>query len=386
MVTFQPTPTYYRVTWNLTSPTDYTGTGTTAGGISPYTSNQYHTMVALTSYNATPTMTTGDTLSCNGYIIGPFDSGDNVAAIVDRFNLMNQYTNVMASVNFSGYVTLQSAWPQSTLPIVLANVNGTPLTTLGFPVGAFSYKAPIYGGTFTTLGNTDTVVINGATITFTTAGGLNPAGACSTINAVSGVTGVVATRYAGNIQLNSLSLSPIYIGADTGAAASDLGFAASTVYVPSMTFAQATAIEQGNMRWTGVASYIESNLTATVYGATAMTGTTTSGNTPPTTVSWTVGIEHIDQLVTYTVAGEPEAVNTQLVGPAAMERLIARALTSTWISNRSIWNSNVVIAGGTVAYNDVQVVTQQVTAAAIDIASNVAVVEANLSVTQIAYA
>ena len=87
MATFQPTPTYYRVTWNLTSPKDYTGTGTTAGGISPYTSNQYHTMVALTSYNATPTMNTGDTLSCNGYIIGPFDSGDNVAAIVDRLTL-----------------------------------------------------------------------------------------------------------------------------------------------------------------------------------------------------------------------------------------------------------------------------------------------------------
>jgi hypothetical protein len=253
-------------------------------------------------------------------------------------------------------------------------------------VGAFSYKAPIYGGAFTTLTNSDTVVINGATITFTTAGGLTAAGACSTINAVSGVTGVVATRYANKIQLNSLSLSPIYFGTGTGSAASDLGFASATVYVPSMTFAQATAIEQGNMRWTGVASYIESNLTATVYGATAMTGTTTSGNTPPTTVSWTVGIEHIDQLVTYTVAGEPETVNTQLVGPAAMERLIARALTSTWISNRSIWNSNVVIAGSMVAYNDVQVVTQQVTAAAIDIASNVAVVEANLSVTQIAYA
>lgn len=386
MATFQPTPTYYRITWNLTSPTDYTGSGTTAGGISPYTSNQYHTMVALTSYNATPTMTTGDTLSCNGYIIGPFNAADNVAAIVDRFNLMSQYTNVMASVNFSGYVTLQSAWPQSTLPIVLANVTGTPLATLGLPIGAFSYKAPIYGGSFTTLTNNDTVVINGATITFTTAGGLNAAGACSTINAVSGVTGVVATRYANKIQLNSLSLAPIYIGADTGAAASDLGFTASTAYVPSMTFAQAIAIEQGNMRWTGVASYIESNLTATVYGATAMTGTTTSGNTPPTTVSWTVGIEHIDQLVTYTLAGEPETVNTQLVGPVALTRLIARALISTWISNRNIWNGNVVIAGGTVAFNDVQVLTQQVTAAAIDVVANIATVEANIAVTQIANA
>ncbi len=385
MATFKPTPTYYRVTWTLNSPTDYTGSGTTAGGISPYTSNQYHTMVAISSYNASPTMTTGDTLSCNGYLIGPFDSGDTVSDIVDRFNLMSQYTNVMASVTATNYITLQSAWPQSTLPIVLANVTGTPLTTIGLPVGAFTYQSPIYGGAFSSPSNGDTVVINGVTITFVT-GALTAAGVCNTINAVSEQTGVYATRYTNKIQLNSQSLSPIYIGTDTGSAASDLGFAANTVYIPNMTFAQAKDIERGNMRWTGVASYIESNLTATVYGAIALTGSTVSGNAPPTTVSWTVGIEHIDQLVTYTVAGEPETVNTELVGPAALTRLIARALTSTWITNRNIWNSNVVIGGGNVAYTPTQTVIQQVTAAAIDTVANIQTVEGNIAVTQIANA
>jgi hypothetical protein len=385
MSTFQPTAAYYRITWNLSSPTDYTGSGTTAGGINPYNSRQYHSMIALTGTAANPTMTDGDEVLLNGYVIGPFLSTDTVATIIQRFNDMSPWTKVQASQDIaSTYVTLSCAYSDVQTSIVLSNRSGTPLTALGFTAGGFSLYNPIYGSTFSGPGNGETITLNGVTITFAT-GALTVAGVCNTINASTGATNVVATPYANKIQLNSISGSPILFGSDTGSAASDIGFAANTSYAGAMTYADAVEVEQGYLRWKLIASTIGSICTPVYYQSVAMTGTgVTNGVAPPATLSWTLGVEHIDDLRTLTVAGEPETVGTELVGAAAVKRQIARALVNSITENCNVYNANIAIGGSSVvSYNTSQMVIESVTASAIDAVADVDDVEGNLTVTMV---
>ena len=378
MPIYQIKPTYFRVTWTANSPTNYT----TVGGITPLTSVQYANTVAKTGTEASPTMTTGDVLVLNGYEIGPFASADTLDDVIVRFNDMVQYTGVMASENFTGYLTLQSVNPVDA-PITLANKTGTPVEDLGFTVGTFALKSPVYGGSFTTLTNTQTVILNGVTITFTTAGGLDIAGACATINIATEFTGVVATPYANKIQLNSLDGSPIYFGAPgAGTATANLGFAVSTAYSTAMTVADAVEIEKGFLRWKGIASELTTNLTAYIYGYWAITGSTTDGADLPTTVSWTLGVENLDNVYAITAAGEPETVGTVIYGADAVKRLVARALTKEWSENRNVFNDTVVVRG-TLALRENPVVVQRITASAIDSVADIATIEGNITVAMI---
>lgn len=378
MPIYQIKPTYFRVTWTANSPTDYTA----VGGVTPLTSVQYVNTVAKTGTQASPSMSTGDVLVLNGYEVGPFDSGDTLADIVDRFNNMVQYTGVMASENFSNYLTLQSVNPVDA-PITLANKTGTPVEDLGFTVGSFALSSPVYGGAFTTLTNTQTIVLNGVTITFTTAGGLDVAGACATINVASEFTGVVATPYADKVQLNSLDGSPIYFGAPgSGTATANLGFAVSTAYSTAMTITDAVDIEKGFLRWKGIASELTTNLTAYIYGYWAITGSTTDGATLPTTVSWTLGVENLDNVYAIAAAGEPETVGTVLYGAAAVKRLVARALTKEWSENRNVFNDDITVRGS-LALRENPVVVQRITAGAIDSVADIATIEGNITVTMV---
>jgi len=387
--TFSPFAAYYRITWNLTTPNDYTGTNSTSGGINPFNSRQYHSMIATTGnvdisggYGGS----TGDELLLNGYAIGPFTNGDTVSTMLQLFNNMSPWTNVMASTDINPkYITLSCAYPSVQTAITLANYVGTPLARLGFTAGSFTYANPIYGGTFSAPTNNQNIVVNGTTITFTTAGGLSLNGVCSTINSVTGVTDVVATPAAGNVQLNSVSDGPIYIL--SGTATSGLGFTNGTSYAGAMTYANALADEQGFLRWKLIASSIESLVTPTFYASVSYGTTTvqsTDGVNPPAQFSWTVGIEHLDALTTVTLAGEPEGAGVTLTGPACLKRLISRALSSSITENCNVYNPNVAIAGSSViAFNTSQMVTVQVTASAIDTAANINLIEQNLTVTMV---
>lgn len=381
MPIYQIKPTYFRITWTADSPTDYTA----VGGITPLTSVQYVNTVAKTGTQASPSMTTGEVVILNGYEIGPFNSADTLDDIVARFNDMVQYTGVMASENFSGYLTLQSVNPVDA-PITLSNKNGTPVEDLGFSEGVFSLKSPVYGSAFTTLTNTQTVILNGVTITFTTAGGLDVAGACNTINIATEFTGVAATPYADKIQLNSTDGSPIYFGAPiSGTAAADLGFATNTAYSTAMTTADAVELEKGFVRWKGIASELATNLTAYVYGYWAMTGSTTDGAALPTTLAWTLGVENIDNVYAITAAGEPETTGTLLYGAAAVKRLVARALTKEWSENRNVFNDTVTVRGS-LALRENPVVVERIVAGAIDSVADIATIEGNITVAMIGHA
>ena len=388
MATFSPFAAYYRITWNLTTPNDYTGTNSTSGGINPFNSRQYHSMIATTGnvdvsggYGGS----TGDELLLNDYVIGPFTNSDSVSTIIDRFNTMSNWTNVMASTDINPkYITLSCAYPSVQTDITLAIYTGTPLASLGFTAGSFTYPNPIYGGTFSSPTNGQNVVINGVTVTFVT-GSLNLAGVCTTINSQSGATNVIATPAAGNVQLNSASSSPIYVL--SGTATSALGFTNGTTYAGAMTYANAIADEQGFLRWKYVASSIETLVTPIYYAGVSYSNTTnrsTNGVNPPAAFSWTVGVEHLDALTTLTLAGEPEGAGVQLNGAACVKRLVARALINSYTENCNVYNPNVTIAGSSViAYNTSQMVTVQVTASALDTAANIDDIEENLTVTMV---
>lgn len=384
MSIYQPKPTYYRITWTLDSPTDYTGSGATAGGISPLSSIDYKNSVVLSGNVSAPTMTTGDELLLNNVVIGPFDSGDTVADIVERFNVMLPYTSVMASENWTGYVTLQSLNPTDS-PILLEEKVGTPCADMGLPTGVFNLSNPIYGGTFTTLTNGQTIILNGITVTFVT-GGLDIAGACAKINLSTNLHNVVATPWTDKIQLNSLDGSPIFFGSPgSGTATANLGFAINTAYGGAMDLADAKIIERGALRWKGVINSIETGLTAFTYGTIVMAGSTTDGNSPPTTVSWTLGVENVDHVYCVTESGEPETVGTILNGSDAIKRLVARALTRPWMENRNVFNNTLTVRGG-FALRENQIIVEHIVADPLDTVSNIATLEDNITVSMIPYA
>lgn len=381
MSIYQPKPIYYRITWNLTSPTDYSS----VGGVTPLTSIQYKNSVVLTGTVNGPTMSTGDILLLNGVEIGPFDSGDSSSDIVDRFNLMTAYTGVIASTNWSDYITLQSIWNVD-VRILLEEKVGTPCADMGLPTGSFALSNPIYGGTFTTLTNGQSIVLNGVTVTFTTAGGLDVNGACSTINSGTYVHNVVATPWTDKIQLNTLDGSPIFFGSPgSGTATANLGFAINTAYGGAMDLAEAREIERANMRWKGIILSVENSLTAFTYNQPVMTGSTTDGNSPPTTVSWTLGVENVDHVYCITADGEPETTGTVLHGTDAVKRLVARALVQEWSENRNVFN-NTIDVSGTYSSRKNPVIVEYLRAPALDSLSDIDTIEDNITVVQIPYA
>jgi hypothetical protein len=375
MAIYQQVPTYYSVTWTLASPTDYS----VSGGISPLNSLQYLNTIALTNTVSSPTLANNDAILLNGAVIGPFTNTDTVANMVTKFNAQVQYTGVIASINFAGYITLQVV-NTSFKQITLSNSVGTPLTTLGFPVGSYGYAGPVYGGNFTSLTNGDVAVINGVTITFTTAGGLNLAGAITTINNATSQTGVVATQYTNKIQLNSISGAPIDFGSST--AGTKLGFASATLYGGAMTPASALLIEQANVRWTGIISTVQSSLTTTMFSTTGLTGVTTDGSAVPTTVTWIIGVDNPDYVYTTTLATDPEGAGIIITGTTALTRLIARALTLSWSENRKVVN-NIVVQDNVDAVRQSAVNITHVVAGPLDTAANIVTIQNNLSVVQL---
>jgi len=376
MATFSPTPTYYRITLDDSSPNNYVDVF-----ITPLTSIQYNNSVVLSGTQNNVHVNSGDTVVLNGYQIGPFVADQPLSEIIGAFNAMTPYTNVMASENWTNYLTLQSIDPVQQ-PITLSDSGDGSLARLGLPGGEFSLYNPVYAGSFGTLYNGNTAVINGVTITFNS-GALDRQGAVDTINAKTAATHVHAYAWTGNIQLNHLQGQPILFGTGSPGTSTALGFADNTVYGGGMTPATAILMEQGNMRWRGIQNSIESIVTPHYYGSVVMTGSTTDGYQLPDTVSWTVGIEHVDQVSTVTLDGEPEATGTELVGTAALKRLVARALTQTYTENRKVYNNDISV-GSSSGQRLNPVYVKSVTAVATD--SSIYNLEQNITVTQISNA
>lgn len=376
MTLYHQIPTFYRVTWTNNSPTNYTS----AGNVSPFNSVQMNNTVAVTSTNNSPTFVNGDSILVNDFQIGPFSNTATISNVVTAFNYVTQFTGVMASQSFPGYLTLQSIDPPDQM-IAMTDLTGTPLEELGLASAAgFTLGNANYGGAFGSPSAGSNLVINGVNVTISTT---TVAGVVAAINQSSPVTNVVALPYAGNIQLNSKDGSPIYFGQSTSGASAAVGFADNTAYAGAMTSALAVNFEQANMLWKNIINNVESIVSPIYWGSIAVSGgNTTDGSVVPTTVSWTIGISDPAALVTATLAGEPETTGTILYGIAALTRLIARGLVTSYTENRKLYNNTVTLRGAyALRENQVNIVTM--TAPALDTSSNIHLIEGNLAVTLI---
>jgi len=376
MTLYHQIPTFYRATWNNSGPTNYSS----VGSISPFNSIQMNNMISVTNTNAAPTFTNGDVLLCNDVQIGPFSNAFTISNVVTAFNNMTQFTGVMASQSFPGYITLQSIDPPEQ-PIALSDLSGSPLEELGLTqVSGYKHGNPIYSGAFGSPSVGANVIINGTTVVFS---GSNISSITTNINQSSMVTNVVAVPSGGNLQLNTLDGSPIYFGQGSSGASAAIGFSDNMAYGGAMTYASAVQIEQANMLWKNIINNVESIVSPIYWGSIAITGNnTTDGSTLPTTVSWTIGISDPAALVTATLVGEPETVGTLLYGTAALTRLIARGLVTSYTENRKVYNNTITIRGS-YALRENPVVIANLTAPALDISSNIHLIEGNLAVTVI---
>lgn len=382
MSTYKINPTYYRVTWDQSSPTDYTGmTGTQAGGLDNISPLAYNNRVSLTgtvAVTSTP-LADGDSLFINRQEI-VFLSTDDLATILERINMASLLTNVIAHNGVSSnYVTVTNAAGDEGSYIELAEGTGA-LAKLGFTEGNYSFHPCVVGGSFTNFTNNDTFQINGVEIKMTTAGGLDQDGAVATVNALTLQTGVVAVRAAATVQLASVNGQP---WTTTGANASKLGFPAGVYGGSPSTLQQSINKSLANMRWLMVIAQLEMFSTPFMMNDVLGTGNY-DGSDELETFSFTVGYEHPDQISTVELEGEPNPGNV-LTGNAAIRRAVARGLIATYKGNTNLFDPTMETRGSyAIRPNQVRVMT--LTATGIDTLANIADVEGNISVTMIAYA
>jgi ribosomal protein L29 len=286
-------------------------------------------------------------------------------------------TNVIAHNGVqSNYVTLTNGMGHCGESIDLEEGTGA-LAKLGIVAGAYKNHPVVIGGNFSNFANGDSFDINGITVLMTTAGGLDQAGAVATINSYTLATGVVAYRAGTKIQLASLYGQPWTI---SGSNAAKMGFN------PGLYGGSPTNIELSlnktlaNLRWQMAVQQLEQFATPFLLNDQLGTGNY-DGQTELTTISFTVGYEHPDQVATADELND----GAMLYGTAAVKRAVARALTSSNTSNCNVFDPTLDTRGAyAVRPNPIRVMS--VTADGIDIPANLATIEGNISVTIISFA
>lgn len=377
-------PTYYRVTWTGTSvdlgPNYNALTGDQAGGLDVTLPEKYNRMISLAGTDGSVSVTAGQSIYINNVKVTFTVSPSVLADVVDAINLLTTEHGVIAYAYATNYLGLQNAWNRIGEPIVLrANGTDTALTDMGLTAGVWSYWPNVFGGTFTSPNNNaDTIKINGVTISL--ASGDSVAAVVSKINAKSTQTYVVARLAGAGIQLTSLVGQPFVLADGTGYNVTDLGaaFVAGAQGGTPITLAQSLDKERANMRWEAVVFELGWLISPVFLGEFVKTGTP-DGTAPLPSLAFTVGYDRISYLST-----EDELnAGTFLTGAACIKRLIARALVQSYTSNQEIFDPTITIVGNTGArVNPSQIM--QLTAEALDAPADIATLEANIAVVQIA--
>lgn len=184
----------------------------------------------------------------------------------------------------------------------------------------------------------DVVDINGTSITFTTAGGLNLAGIITTINEFSDVHHVIASNSSNKLVLKNEKVFENFGILLTGSVAvlTALGYVAPVVTTPysagGATLANNEAKMRGNSRWESLMKLLNFEANTLSVGSVVATGGTPDA--APSTISFTVAYQNISSVYTY-----DELNNNALIkGDAALTRMVARALVLSRIENRVIIN------------------------------------------------
>lgn len=381
-MTYSFNTTYFQITYNNTTPTDYSAlTGNQAGGLDSESAWNIQSVIKTTGgsvVSGTP-FVNGATIIINGYTV-TFSSTDNLAAAINKINLLTKFTGVYADQSiYSGYITLQNAPGFEGQPFYLKEGNGTALATLGlnnpgyYPTGQYKNAPSVVGSSFSSVTKDSYFNINNVTITFTAG---NIQSAASQINASTPYTGVTAEIAGPYLQLEPSPYSqPISI--NSGNALANLGFSAGVYTGPISNITLSQDKERANMRWFQVVNQLESSATPSFFGNINRVGGT--GNAALNSITWTVGYECYSAITTQALACEPDA-GTTFTGTAAVQRLVARGMVNTWSSNRKLFAPCVSQAAGTAWMSDPARI-QNITAQGVD--TNVQVVSNNIVVTQI---
>lgn len=373
-------PTFYRVVFNSTSPTNYSAlTSTQAGGMDIGKAVDYNRRVSVTGNIAITTnvMASGETIVINGYNVA-FASSDYVTDILTKIQTASTYTNVTATnaVN-PNCVTITNTVDQMGYPFYLQEGNGSALSKLGIAAGTYKAGVTEIGSTFTNFIAGDVITINGVVVLFSTT--TTVAGAVSAINAVSNATGVIAQLAAGAVQLSSVNNQAYQLG---GSNISSLGFTVGNHGGWPNTLTGSEVKEQANMRYLLAVEEIEKMATPFFTGNWATTGDQT-GNAVPTTFSFTVAFNQVDYVTTTATASEPDN-GTVYTSALAVRRSVARALVDTMNSNRKVYDPTLQTIGYyTNRPNPSQILN--LTATGVDVVGNIQIIENNLTVTQITY-
>ena len=107
------------------------------------------------------------------------------------------------------------------------------------------------------------------------------------------------------------------------------------------------------------------------------------GNAAVTTLQFTVGYNTVDWVTTTATSSEPNP-GTVLTGEAAVKRSVARALTRIISSNRNVFDPTLQTYGVQTDRPNAARVTY-ITAEPWDTVANIATIENNITVTQVAY-
>ncbi len=384
MPTANIVPTYYRVTWTGTSVSagpDYNAlTGNQAGGLDDTLPEKYNRIIRLAGTDSSVSVTAGQSIYINNVKVTFTVSPSLLADVVTAINLLTTEHGVIAYEYATNYLGLQNAWNKIGEPIwVAAGDTGTALTDMGLTPGVWSYWPNQFGGTFTSPdNNADTIKINGITISL--ASGDSAATVVGKINAQTGLTSVAARLAGAGIQLASTVGQPFMLTDGTGYTAANLGasFVAGAQGGTPTTLAQSLNKERANQRWEAVVFELGWLISPIFLGEIVKTGTT-DGTAPVETLAFTVGYDRAAYLST-----EDELnAGVMLTGADCIKRLIARALVQSYTSNQEIFDPTITTVGNTCArLNPSQIM--QLTAEAIDAPADIATVEANITVTQIA--
>jgi hypothetical protein len=380
-------PTYYRVTWTGNAPTNYNALpGEGSGGIDNLTPEKYLRMIRIVGNSAAPTVTNGHSILINGVSVTFTTAGGlNLAGIINTINLLSTEHGVTALESPATYVTLLNAGRQPGTVIQLAAGVGTALADMGIEADIYSAAPTVVGSAVSLpLTNGDDVRINGVTITFTTAGGLDQAGVVRTINASTASSNVIARAAGGVISLSSVNGQPFVVADGTTGSSSDVGFApgvyggSAFAATANLTLAQSFDKERANMRWDQVTNQLGSLISTIFLDEIVRTGNN-DGTSPVTTLSFTVGYDRANFLET-----EDELVpGSILKGAACVRRLVARALVEPLSGTQEVFDPTITNVGTSAVRTNPSLITG-ITADALDSPADILTVEANILVTQVA--
>jgi hypothetical protein len=372
-------PTYYRVVYSGTTPTNWnTSTGTSAsGGLDNTHAERYNRRIRFSGTQANPTVTAGHSIRLNDVEV--VFSSTTLASVISDINALSQQHRVFAYEEVATYLTLANAPGREGTPMWVAGGTGTGLSDLGLVANVYREWPTALGSSAPVLPAAgDSLKVNGVTVTISDPGaGPTLTSVISDINSATADSQVIAFASADRIQLASQVQQPFALADVTVGIVADLGFAVGGISGGGpTTLVQSLDKERATMRWKSVVDKLGLLISPIFLGEIAKTGNQL-GTAPVTTMSWTVGYDRANYLEI------EDSLNPGIVlkGAACVKRLVALALHANTRGNQEIFDPALAVSGDLVTrLNPTQIVDVNCS----QLNASLSTIEGNLSVTLIA--